>query len=237
MRWFIKFADLFPVLFFLLTATIWWLVVFFPFIPFIFFGKKGTYLLRRIYNKLHGEILWTLLPPSLKNEHKYIHKGDKVLDLGAGSGFRGREIAKRFKTKVTLCDVADFNKTDLQLVIYNDKKLPFKSKTFDIVYLAYVLHHTSDIDKLLIEVKRVCKGHVIIYEDNNDNLFSRVFTHIHGVCFNWLNQLSSTYNFLSKCEWEKKFQNFGFEILENKTNWRLDSLTYPVKDCFFVLRV
>lgn len=90
-----------------------------------------------------------------------------VLDVGCGSGFVTRDIARLTKGKVigidgspSLIDVAkkilkDYSNT--KLCIGNAEQLPFKNNSFDIVTCNLLLMWADDPKKVLSEMARVTK--------------------------------------------------------------------------------
>ena len=98
---------------------------------------------------------------------KYM-KGEKVLDVGMGSGSISYFLNKK-GFKVTGVDVDSLSiYSDLKPVIYDGEKLPFKNNEFDTAVIIHVLHHCSDGLKVLEEVKRVAKR-VVVIEDTFRN--------------------------------------------------------------------
>ena len=69
----------------------------------------------------------------------YIKKDEKVLDIGAGSGYIAEIISK--KADVTLLDIKNYNQTKLPLKIYDGKKIPFKDNSFDTAMIITVFHY------------------------------------------------------------------------------------------------
>lgn len=220
---------------FTITAVIWWLVVFVFGIPCFIFGKRYKTQYIKGFHFIHGKLLARFFIQSHIIEEKYIKPSDKVLDLGSGTGFRGQEIALKCHADVTLCDVINYNETNLVFKKFDGINLPFADKSFDDVLIAYVLHHAISPTKLLRQVKRICKSKVIIYDDDRTNFIAKVFTGIHWKMFNWFYEISGGGEFHSQKEWEEIFTNLGFGIEVSKSNWRTDSTTHPYKGCFFVL--
>ena len=115
--------------------------------------------------------------------------GDKVLDLGTGSGYLAFAIAKKHPdvTVVGLDIVSntlDKNKQkaqeeeifNIEFVNYNGINSPFENKSFDWVVTRYALHHFPDIQHAFYEVARVLKsgGHFFISDPvPNDSDFHR----------------------------------------------------------------
>ena len=94
-------------------------------------------------------------------------KGKKCLDAGCGSGRYSVAMALHGAASVTAVDVSDtglaeasrraseFPSITFQKASVLD--LPFEDSTFDFVWSAGVIHHTSDFDKALSELTRVLK--------------------------------------------------------------------------------
>lgn len=160
-----------------------------------------------------------------------------LLDVGAGNGFKAQEIARKYGALVTLCDIGDFNHTDLPLKVFDGKHLPFPDKSFDVVVFSFVLHHAEDPIQLLGEAKRVSRSDVVIYEDHNSGIVARVSTALHGFAFNWIYETSNRCQFHSQKDWERIFRDLGFTLKQSVTRWRTGSITYPVKECAFILGV
>jgi len=122
----------------------------------------------------------------LKNIIKEIkrYKGNKVLDVGFGSGFL-LQILARQRYSCYGIDFSQnnidhtkniFDKKGLKVILKNSSatNLPFKEKYFDFVILAELLEHLSkeDCEKCLQEVDRCIKknGYIIITVPNKEKL-------------------------------------------------------------------
>jgi len=118
-----------------------------------------------------------------KNETE---QSPKVLDLGCGDG----NSAVFFRKHFTGCEYfgLDTSKESVSLAKkrklpcaafsqYNGFDIPFPDNTFDIVFIACVLHHidAKQHEKILIDVKRVLKpgGRLYIFEHNPLNPVTR----------------------------------------------------------------
>ena len=97
-----------------------------------------------------------------------VNKKSTVLDLASGSGDLARLVKKKSKCK---CIVYDANKKMLEkakkkiedgiFITGKAENLPFKNNTFDYVLVGFGLRNFYDLNKALIETKRVLKkgGH------------------------------------------------------------------------------
>lgn len=131
------------------------------------FHKRSEEELNDFIKKLDLQALETAeerLPLYLEVELK---DAKLVLDVGCGSGFVTRDIARLTKGKVigidgssNLIDVAkkilkDYSNT--KLCIGNAEQLPFKNNSFDIVTCNLLLMWADDPKKVLSEMARVTK--------------------------------------------------------------------------------
>lgn len=126
--------------------------------------------------KAHWEKYWqsqnhqpqTIHQELLDNLQKVIKiKGKKILEIGVGMGGDSLYLAK----KGGLVSVLDFSeealkkiktsarkeKVNLETVLADAKKVPFKKETFDIVFHQGFLEHVRDTKTHLLEQKRVLK--------------------------------------------------------------------------------
>tara|TARA_B110000483_G_scaffold122451_1_gene147596 strand:+ start:203 stop:937 length:735 start_codon:yes stop_codon:yes gene_type:complete len=113
----------------------------------------------------------------------FISINDKILDYGCGPGTFSVKLSNMTKGNVYGVDISknfidECERLKKKLDIKNfiprfieNEALPFEDNTFDIILLFDVIHHLDDIDKNLIEIKRVLKksGKIIIYEPNKLN--------------------------------------------------------------------
>ncbi len=104
----------------------------------------------------------------------YLHKTDKVLELGCGTGLILKEIDK----KVSKAIGVDLSEKMLEkaknrgLEVYQAEasNMPFEDNTFDLVYSYKVLAHIEAIEKTLHEIKRVLKPNgIAVLEFYNRN--------------------------------------------------------------------
>lgn len=105
----------------------------------------------------------------------------RVLDVGCSSAVLTAEVAKNLpNAKITGIDcykkAIDFAKSkypNLELLVADAHKLPFKDKVFDLVICTETLEHVIDPEESLLEIKRVLakNGHAIISMDSGSLAF------------------------------------------------------------------
>lgn len=140
-------------------------------------------------------------------------KNDIILDLGAGYCKVAQQLADDYKINITCLDIDDYNKTDLKLILYDGKKIPFKDNHFNKTILIFVLHHSQDPEKLLNEAKRVTKENIIILEDSYSNFFEYIFTIIADFFINikHINIFHAEHHYSDK-KWKELFKKLNLNI-------------------------
>jgi len=105
----------------------------------------------------------------------FVHEGNRVLDVGCGNGQFGESIAKEYKAVVSGVDVVDYAAADIPIHTYDGYSLPFEDDSFDVIIMAFMLHHVKHQDKIFKEVVRCSKSTIIIMEDIYFSPWQRLF--------------------------------------------------------------
>jgi len=104
---------------------------------------------------------------------RYIDLCDKsMLDVGCGNGTFMHYLASLPGCKVSGIDMSEamLSKNTMgDLVRGTADSLPFREKSFDLVFEANILHHADDPEKILREMHRVAKKYVVLIEPNRCN--------------------------------------------------------------------
>ena len=170
-----------------------------------------------------------------KDCEKHISFDSQILDLGCGSGIIGHEFAKFFNSELLGLDIIDNRIIPVPFLKMEGNDLSFLGNdTYDVVLIAFVLHHCQNPIELLKEAKRVSRGTIVLYENLNQGLLSRLFCFLHGVSFACLFQNNSNRGkFFSDAEWRKIFDDSGLEILFSK---KVSSRFNPMKEQLYILK-
>jgi ubiquinone/menaquinone biosynthesis C-methylase UbiE len=142
---------------------------------------------------------------------QWAKNGQKVLDIGCGTGIIAHELSERLDLRITGCDIDKYTFVDLPFKKMKQiDKLPFKKKEFDVAMFNDVLHHTNykNQNTLLRESLRVAK-YVLIFE-LRPTFISRygdfLINKIHHP------QMDIPYTYRKEEEWEHVFNNLNVKI-------------------------
>lgn len=115
-----------------------------------------------------------------------IKNGEKILDVGCGTGVYGIDMAKH-GGEVTGIDISseaiDFankwarrEKVSFKGIIGDAEELPFRNNTFNLVFFGAILHHFPDLNEVFKEAKRVLadNGRLVLVEPNGWNPALRI---------------------------------------------------------------
>lgn len=121
-----------------------------------------------------------LCEPRLEFAKRFVSswQGQRVLDVGCGGGFASEALARRGAI-VTGVDIAQralevarnhaaASGLSIRYVASPAEELPFEAHAFDVVTCFDVLEHVSDVEKVLVEARRVLRpGGVFLFDTIN----------------------------------------------------------------------
>ena len=150
----------------------------------------------------------------------YLGTGDRILDIGSGSGHIARRL-KEMGYAVTALDIVDKSMfEDVRPVRYDGKTIPFADDSFDIAFLVTVLHHVTDPVALLRETKRVARR-IVVIEDLYRGVLQKYLTYAMDSILN-REFIGHPHSNKSKEEWEEAFRALGLTIVDQRAHvfWR-----------------
>lgn len=106
--------------------------------------------------------------------NQYIKPGDKILDVGCGTGRMLSYFAdvEKYGIDISIDMVKMSRGKGIEACMGNVEKLPYCDETFDMVICTDVLEHVFDLHKTLLEINRVVKagGYIILRVPQNEDL-------------------------------------------------------------------
>ena len=137
-----------------------------------------------------------------------------VLDFGCGDSILTDFLKKSLPhRKVIGLDTVDSNLTNMPILIYDGKRIPFSDKSFDAVIVGFVLHHCTDIQIILEEIRRVTRKKIIILEEVYKNQFTKKLLHCHDFgnrLLSW--KMEIPLNFLTLDDWKRTFDCLNLSV-------------------------
>lgn len=145
--------------------------------------------------------------------------GSKVLDVGCAEGWIGHFLTNDKGYDVSLVDVVNLNKTDLNFSLYDGENLPFENASFDTVLILLTLHHCQRPDKTLLEALRVSKKRIIITESVYYTRLGKMLLKLMDGGFNGIrsgDQISTPLHFKTSDQWLRHFSSIDLSVVEKK---------------------
>ena len=169
---------------------------------------------RRVMRLANG--IASLIPPGCKT----------VLDVGSGSG----EVAAYLKElapslSMTGVDVLVREQTAIPTKSFDGVTLPFPNKSFDVVLLIDVIHHSQKPNELLRDCARVAKRAVIIKDHLQKNRFDHYVLSVMDWAGNASHGVQREDRYFSAQEWADLYQKGSLNLI--RTQQRLDLYPFP----------
>jgi ubiquinone/menaquinone biosynthesis C-methylase UbiE len=157
------------------------------------------------------------------------HTKGTIVDLGCGEGIITSVI---FPNN---CVIGIDNDPDMaakaeksghfkEVIVASATSLPFPDNSVDLLFSNSVLEHISDLNAVLLEIRRILKRHTgrliftvptpLLTEDSLFSLFGRNrFSKIYGT---WRDRKFQHYNLLSESRWRNTLEKTGMKIVESR---------------------
>jgi len=152
----------------------------------------------------------------------HLQVGDKVLDIGCGSGMLGAAVREHRSCPIGITyrglEKSKRGGEPFEVIEHTTGSLPFRDQEFDVVILADVLHHEEQEGSLLSEAVRVCKRSVVV-KDIKPNGFLGFWR----LCFldwaaNHPHEVKCLYRFHTRREWLTIFEAHGLSPILEETS-------------------
>jgi len=154
--------------------------------------------------------------------HKYTNNSSVTLDVGCGRGayqkhFKGSVISFDYVPFFVKKAAAKFGSGNRLFLVADATEFPFQTGKFDLVFCSQVLEHfePKDSDKVIREMVRATKNHVLIDTPNDGNPFIRA---LRGIVYPGISDLDPSHHELDsrmmhhKLMGRKDLEKYGYEI-------------------------
>lgn len=164
---------------------------------------------------------------------RWVKKGDRILDVGCGTGVVGDYLSKELDVIVEGCDIEKYLIRNMKYKkVTKTNRLPYKENEFDATMLNDMLHHTTiDTQKALIKESTRVSKKVLLFEvlpSPKAKLFDYILNKIHH------SEMDIPFTFHSESEWKKMFKDLG---LKTKTRKVKTPFLYPFDHIAFCLQL
>ena len=158
-----------------------------------------------------------------------IPPGSRVLDVGCGDGTIDCLIKER-QPDVEIEGIDPLLRPQVHILVrtFDGEHIPYPDRSFDVVMLVDVLHHTADPGILLREAARVGKA-VLIKDHFREGLFANETLRLMDWVGNARHGVALPYNYWPKSEWIAAFDQLGLNTRTMKCELDL----YPIPLSWF----
>jgi len=154
----------------------------------------------------------------------FIPEHASVLDVGTGDGLLAKLLSER-RPDLALegVDVLPRPTSHIPVRLFDGQSLPYPNKSFDVVLLVDVLHHTTDPVLLLREAVRVATRALVIKDHSRQGFAAGLTLRLMDMVGNARHGVSLPYNYWSPSQWQE-----AAEALQLRTDKKLTDLKlYP----------
>jgi SAM-dependent methyltransferase len=145
-------------------------------------------------------------------------QGARVLDVGCGDGTIGALLAQR-RTDISIEGVEVISRASCRVPCraFDGEHLPFPDGSFDACLFVDVLHHTTDVTRLLREAARVARSTVVLKDHLSENFFDHATLRVMDWVGNRPHGVTLTYNYQGLHQWQQHFATCGLQPAQFST--------------------
>ena len=172
---------------------------------------------RQVYSSRLNSLTATILP--------HFRNGDRVLDVGCGTGALGRTLMDSpdcpVGVEVLGLESVKRGGEAIPVTPYDGRTIPFRDETFDVVLLADVLHHEPEPHRLLEECVRVTRRLLLIKDHKLDGFLAWHRIALLDWAANAPYGVPCLYRYNSPAQWAESHRRHGLKVVRELTSMRL----------------
>ncbi|MBQ8218495.1 MAG: class I SAM-dependent methyltransferase [Bacilli bacterium] len=160
-----------------------------------------------------------------------------ILDIGAGDGKIDKMIQDKCNVSITGIDVLVRDYTYIPVIEYDGNSIPLKDNSINATMMIDVLHHTDNPSIVFNEAVRVSNKYIIVKDHIKSNWISYIKLKMMDYVGNKHYSVRLPYNYLTKNEWDKLFNEANVKLVKYKTDLNLYSGIFHLlfdKDLHFI---
>lgn len=142
--------------------------------------------------------------------------GDRVLDIGCGSGLLGARVRDHAgcpdRVVVTGCEKHPRGGEPIPIIASDGYTIPVPDAAFDVSILADVVHHEPEPERLVREVVRVTKRLLIVKDHTPRGILGYARTCFMDWAANSPYGVPCLYRYMSQDEWQGVYARHGLSI-------------------------
>jgi ubiquinone/menaquinone biosynthesis C-methylase UbiE len=182
-------------------------------------------LFRRLMSALHTPVYEARLRELVLRITPYLQPGDRVLDVGCGTGNLGHAILQSdlCPSEVVVEGLERVRRGGEPITVteYNGKSIPHEDNTYDVVIVADVLHHEKDPERLLRECMRVSRRLLIVKDHQIKGPLAWLRVSFIDWAANAPYGVPCLYRYNTPKQWQQLWQRYNLEILEERPTMEL----------------
>jgi ubiquinone/menaquinone biosynthesis C-methylase UbiE len=182
-------------------------------------------MLKSALRAVHGPIYAKRVAVLADMIVSHLRVGNKVLDIGCGSGMLGKAILGHANCPAGISYVGvekhKRGHEPIEVVELTNDTLPFGDGEFDAVVVADVLHHENDEGFLFDEAVRVSRRYVIVKDHKVSGFMAQWRVSFLDWAANDPYSVECTYRYHTLEEWRSLFRERALKLVEEKTSINL----------------
>ena len=174
---------------------------------------------------MHGPVYRSRLRVMVEVIGPVLSDGDRVLDVGCGSGTLGRALMDAHpKVQIEGLERVPRGGEAIPVTGYDGGSIPFDDDAFEVVIVADVLHHEQDPDRLLAECARVAKRAVVV-KDHQPQGPAWTLPYKRICLMDWAANapygVPCLYRYPTAAQWREQFARLGLGVAQEHTELSL----------------